>query len=130
MILALLLNKNLRDEILNESIFNSSLINLINKIKEEKKKINFESAKEEVKEKNIYLDFIHIVCVKTNEYWKDIESKDKEFMILYIDKGSIVRNLGKIGEELSDADVIGKFPILNGIDYKSNYANILLYIEV
>ena len=45
--------------------------------------------------------------------------------------GSYIRNLGFHGEELSSADINGKFPILKGIDYKSNSVNhTLYYIEI
>jgi hypothetical protein len=56
----------------------------------------------------------------TQSYWKDIEPKDKKFMIIAMREGNFVRNAGKNGEELSAEDVNGKFPILDGIDYKSN----------
>ncbi|MDJ0732699.1 MAG: hypothetical protein QNJ47_01215 [Nostocaceae cyanobacterium] len=58
-----------------------------------------------------------------NEYWQDIEPSGQEFMIIRIEPGTFVRNLGKQGESLSSEDVNGKFPILNGIDYKSNNEN-------
>ncbi len=67
----------------------------------------------------------------TDSYWKDIEPKDKKFVIISIQKGSLVRNAGKTGEELKDEDIIGKFPILDGIDYKSKTpSHKLIYMEV
>ena len=60
---------------------------------------------------------------ETENYWKDIEPAGTEWMILRIENGNFVRNLGKQTEELSAEKVNGKFPILNGIDYKSNNAN-------
>lgn len=64
---------------------------------------------------------------KTNGYWKDIESNDCDYMILNIGGTSFVRSLGKHGEELSKN---GEFPILNGIDYKSNsFSETLFYIK-
>jgi len=129
MILALLLNKNLRDEILNESDFVSSLMSLTNSIKVNKKKIIVQLAKNEITNDN--MNFIKYFSGKTEGYWKDLELKEKEFMVLYIGNGSYVRSAGKLGEELTSSDVNGKFPILNGIDYKSNNdTHILLYIEV
>ena len=67
---------------------------------------------------------------ETNDYWKDLEQKG-EWMIICIEPGNFVRNLGRNGEELGAADVNGKFPILKGIDYKSksNSAK-LIYMEV
>ena len=45
--------------------------------------------------------------------------------------GNFVRNFGKSGEELKVDDVNGKFPILDGIDYKSNSStHALVYMEV
>ncbi len=68
---------------------------------------------------------------KTDNYWKDLEPKCKKFMIISMQEGNFVRNSAKQGEELSASDVNGKFPILKGIDYKSNNpAQILIYIEV
>jgi hypothetical protein len=67
----------------------------------------------------------------TEGYWKDLEPKGKRFMLINMEDGNIVRNSGKQGEELKAADVNGKFPILDGIDYKSNNAgHSLIYMEV
>ena len=73
-------------------------------------------------------NFLNLLPVKTfngqtENYWKDIEPAGTEWMILRIENGNFVRNLGKQTEELSAEKVNGKFPILNGIDYKSNKAN-------
>jgi formylmethanofuran dehydrogenase subunit A len=52
-------------------------------------------------------------------------------MLINMVDGNIVRNSGKQGEELKAADVNGKFPLLDGIDYKSNNAgHSLVYMEV
>ncbi|MBF0228238.1 MAG: hypothetical protein HQK63_01380 [Desulfamplus sp.] len=67
----------------------------------------------------------------TESYWKDIESAGKQYMIIYMQEGNFVRNMGKKGEEFSADDVNGNFPILNGIDYKSNNdSHTLYYMEV
>ncbi|KAB0241428.1 hypothetical protein EZJ55_13495 [Microcystis aeruginosa EAWAG127a] len=67
----------------------------------------------------------------TEGYWKDIEPKGKRFMIIAMMEGNFVRRSGKNGEELSATDINGQFPILDGIDYKSNYpAHKLIYLEV
>lgn len=67
----------------------------------------------------------------TEGYWKDLEPKGKRFMLINMVDGNIVRNSGKQGEELKAADVNGKFPLLDGIDYKSNNAgHSLVYMEV
>ena len=67
----------------------------------------------------------------TEGYWKDLESKEKKYMIISMEEGNFLRNIGKKGEELSASDVNGKFLILDGIDYKSNNASHkLIYMEV
>ena len=76
----------------------------------------------------IQANFLNSLPVKkfnkqTDGYWKDIEASGSRWMILRIESGCFVRNLGKQTEELSHDEVNGKFPILNGIDYKSNNAN-------
>lgn len=67
----------------------------------------------------------------TEAYWKDIEPQGKKYMIIRMENGNYVRNVGKFGEELSSSDINGAFVILDGIDYKSRNANHeLLYMEV
>lgn len=68
---------------------------------------------------------------QTEEYWKDLEPKGKKYMILYITGGSFVRSAGVMGGDLSSADVVNKFVIVDGIDYKSNSArHVIRYMEV
>jgi hypothetical protein len=67
---------------------------------------------------------------ETNDYWKDIEQKGK-WMIIKMERGNLVRNAGRNGEELGVDDVNGKFTILEGIDYKSkSNEDKLIYMEV
>lgn len=67
----------------------------------------------------------------TDGYWKDLEPKGKRFMIVSMGVGDYVRAAGHSGGDLSSADVLNKFVILDGIDYKSNSATrTLLYMEV
>lgn len=67
----------------------------------------------------------------TKQYWKDIEPRDKKFMIIDIVDGNFVRSTGRDGEELGVDDVKFKFPILDGIDYKcSNDVDNIIYMEV
>lgn len=67
----------------------------------------------------------------TNGYWKDIETKDKKYMIINMQSGNYVRSAGKAGEELDYSQVQYKFIIIDGIDYKSNTStDELLYMEV
>jgi hypothetical protein len=68
---------------------------------------------------------------ETEGYWKDIEPRGKRFMVIKMEEGNFIRNAGKNGEELKAEDVNGKFPILDGIDYKSNNASHqLMYMEI
>ena len=81
----------------------------------------------------IEANFLNSLPVKkfdkqTDGYWKDIEPSGSRWMILRIESGCFVRNLGKQTEEFSHDKVNGKFPILNGIDYKSNYNYELVYL--
>lgn len=67
----------------------------------------------------------------TDGYWKDIETKDKKYMIINMQSGNYVRSAGKAGEELGYSDVLNGFIIIDGIDYKSNNStHKLLYMEV
>ncbi|GMO43116.1 MAG: hypothetical protein Pg6C_04720 [Treponemataceae bacterium] len=67
----------------------------------------------------------------TEGYWKDIQPQGKQFLIIKMESGNFVRSAGKNGEELKAEDVNGTFPILDGIDYKSNNAgHQLVYMEV
>jgi hypothetical protein len=64
------------------------------------------------------------------DYWKDLEPEGK-WLIIKMERGNFVRNRGKSGEELGVDSVNGKFPILEGIDYKSNSnTDKLIYMEV
>ncbi|MDF9840775.1 MULTISPECIES: hypothetical protein [unclassified Paenibacillus] len=71
----------------------------------------------------------------TDGYWKDIESKEKRYLIIHLEatnvNKSFIRNAAVVGEELSNKEVNEQFLLLDGIDYKSNYSNNeLLYMEV
>jgi hypothetical protein len=67
----------------------------------------------------------------TDGYWKDIEKAGRKYMILFMESGNFVRSQGITDGDLAFADVDKKFPILDGIDYKSNYAtHKLMYVEV
>jgi hypothetical protein len=68
---------------------------------------------------------------ETDGYWKDVKPKGKQFLIIKMELGNIVRNAGMAGEEIKPEDVNGKFLILDGIDYKStNAADQLVYMEI
>lgn len=67
----------------------------------------------------------------TEAYWKDVEANGKKYMILDIGLKDYVRAAGVKDGDMGREDVLGKFPILDGIDYKSNTTRTaLLYMEV
>lgn len=67
----------------------------------------------------------------TDGYWKDLEPKGKDYMIISMGSGDYVRPAGRTGGDLSTGDITNKFVIVDGIDYKSNTAtHQLLYMEV
>lgn len=74
---------------------------------------------------------LHTFSKETDGYWKDLEPKGKRFMIVSMGNGDYVRSAGQTGGDLSSADILNQFVIVDGIDYKSN-SNIrkLLYMEV
>jgi hypothetical protein len=96
------------------------------------RKLNFNKAVEYIRISDINTSIsLSYFSGQTEGYWKDLEPKNKKYMIISMQNGNFVRNAAKQGEELSASDVNGKFPILNGIDYKSNYSDhTLIYMEV
>lgn len=67
----------------------------------------------------------------TDDYWKDLEPKGKNYMIINMGSGDFVRSAGLSGGDLSSTDIENKFVIVDGIDYKSNSSSRqLLYMEV
>ena len=67
----------------------------------------------------------------TDGYWKDIEPKGKKYMIISMGSGDFVRSAGVSNGDMASTDVINKFVIVDGIDYKSNSpTRQLLYMEV
>lgn len=76
-------------------------------------------------------DSLRVYAGSTKEYWKDLEPKGKKYMILKMESRNFIRPAGADGQELGADDINYNFPILDGIDYKSNYPNDrLLYMEV
>lgn len=76
-------------------------------------------------------DNLYIFAGITDGYWKDLETKDKKYLIISMGNGDFVRGTGIQGGDLSYYDVENKFVIVDGIDYKSNSATRqLLYMEV
>lgn len=67
----------------------------------------------------------------TDGYWKDLEPKGKKYMIISMGVGDFVRSAGQVGGDLASTDIQNKFVIVEGVDYKSNWASHeLLYMEV
>ena len=67
----------------------------------------------------------------TDGYWKDLEPKGKKYMIISMGDGDYVRSAGNTGGDLSRYDILNKFVILDGVDYKSNsFLCKVLYMEV
>lgn len=122
-IFAILMNVKMRNYFIS-SDYSSKNTNLIyNKIKEFV--TNEITLKEKIGEE------LKMFKGNTEAYWKDIEPKEKMFMIISIQSGNYVRNAGTFGEELGSIYINNSFRILNGIDYKSNSDyDELLYMEV
>lgn len=76
-------------------------------------------------------DNLHVFSGITDGYWKDLEPKGKKYMIISMERGDFIRSSGKSGDDLGYDDILNQFVIVDGIDYKSNYAlHELLYMEV
>lgn len=76
-------------------------------------------------------DNLHKYAGETDGYWKDLEPKGKKYMIISMGYGDYVRAAELRDGDLSSSDVINKFVIVDGIDYKSNSSTRkLLYMEV
>lgn len=122
-IFAILMNKKMRDYLISNENSSTNTNLIYSKITE------FIGNKTVLKEK-LGIE-LKVFKGNTEAYWKDIEPKEKTFMIISMESGNFVRNSGKFGEELSSIDVNNVFLFLDGIDYKSNNAKQeLLYMEV
>jgi len=76
-------------------------------------------------------DNLHVFAGVTDGYWKDLETKGKKYMIINMGVGDFVRGAGVQGGDLASTDIVNKFVIVEGIDYKSNSSTRqLLYMEV
>ena len=76
-------------------------------------------------------EHINVFAGMTDGYWKDLEPKGKSFMIISMGNGDYVRSAGHSGGDLSSIDILNKFVIVDGVDYKSNSnTRKLLYMEV
>lgn len=112
-IFASLMNPVLRDKLLSSTL------------------IQKKTAEKLIKEQDIIDSHLKTFKGDTKQYWNVIESKGNQFMIVSMIEGNFVRNAGNDEEKLSAKDVNGKFPILDGIDYMSNYSHHEIgYLEV
>lgn len=76
-------------------------------------------------------DYLSIFSGETEGYWKDLEGKEKKYMVIKMGNGDYVRSAGETGGDFGFSDVNDKFLILQGIDYKSNSKiRELVYMEV
>lgn len=105
-IFAVLMNRNARDLFLKNAKISQKLIQLI-----DWNFLNSLPFKPEMEGRN------------TTSYWDTIREPGKEYLIIRIESGSFVQNVTNRTEKLSYSDVNGKFPILNGINYRSPNPN-------
>lgn len=76
-------------------------------------------------------DNLHTFQGVTDGFWKDLEPNNKKCMIISIDRGDFVRSSGVVGGDLPYIDILNNFKIVDGIDYKSNFAkHEIVYMEV
>lgn len=74
---------------------------------------------------------VHVFSGVTDGYWKDLETKEKKYMIISMKAGNFVRAAGLQGGDLASTDIVDKFVIISGVDYKSNFSyQELVYMEV
>lgn len=117
------------------SVFNEKLKKLLKIEYSQTELISFrldDNSEDLMKDKTYLNNHFKMFGGVTDGYWKDIpETKEKKIMLIHVKNGNFVRSCGKNGEELTEKDVFLKFPIVNGVDYKSNsdYAK-LIYMEV
>ena len=75
-------------------------------------------------------------CLRTYsnlEYeWRDLEDKDKSYMILRLPDNAAVRPIGQVREKYTGSDINGEFKIIEGLSYQYNRNDklYLFYIEV
>lgn len=79
-------------------------------------------------DKNI-ISTIQIVAQNTNSMWEDIEPNEKDFMILSVTEPASIRPWRKNGCDLPSEEKLN-FPIIHGIDYRSNAADPLIFMEI
>ncbi len=122
-IFAIIMNEKMRGYFIKDDKSSNDTINIYNKI------LSFIEYTDNLKQK--LGKELKVFKGTTEDYWKDIEPKNRKMLIIDMEFGNYIRNSGAFGEEFSAYDINGKFMILDGIDYKSKDANDeLLYMEV
>lgn len=67
----------------------------------------------------------------TDKYWKDIEAKGKEYMIISIGVNDYVRSAGNFDEQFGRSNILNNFLIIDGVQYvSSSSSRELQYMEV
>lgn len=67
----------------------------------------------------------------TDGYWKDLQPKGTQCLILSMEQGNLIRHIGKNTEEFNAEAVNKEFLILDGIEYKSNNdSHVLIYMVI
>ena len=72
--------------------------------------------------------YIKRYILNTEGYWKELESRDKKFMIISMPKDSLIRE-DENGKSYSN-EINGEYKIFNGIEYSSKSDKPLIYMEV
>lgn len=133
-VMCLLMNETARKYYLPLETINKNGVNTLDIAENNDKKDMFDSICSMIKEP-YFADALgeNIVSFSgmTDGYWKDLEPKGKSFMIISMGNGDYVRSAGHSGGDLSSTDILNKFVIVDGVDYKSNSnTRKLLYMEV
>lgn len=68
----------------------------------------------------------------TDHYWKDLVDRDRRVLLVHLPPRTYARSAGEKGQEVSSETLkSAPFPVLNGLDYKSNNASeTIAYIEI
>ena len=104
---------------------------IIEKLKNNKEEQITPEEKIEIKDKIKYIVGLVTFQGKTDSYWKDLEIIGTKVMVISIPSGTFIRCAKNLKEELSSENVNGKFPILDGLQYKSNDEyNPIVYMKV
>lgn len=119
-ILAFVANKKLRTVIMKDDIISELLGNYVSS----NYSGGFYLGKTVFTENSYLRKYLQVFTKDTDDVWMNIESKDKEYLILHIDRATYVRSADK-DEELTCDAINNKFVITTGIDYKSMYCSSL-----